>query len=459
MAGGGSHPSRGCFARSLLALIALLAAVAVPILRSRWCNYWIDFVLHAAERGAGNGAAYHLRQAAPTAADGDVVHAGRAVYLTFAEVSARLRAYPAQAATGIVRHPNMLAEVELSPALWEGLSAIDGVALASTPEQRKVWRPYLNKHVGREANPSRYTPGALRESAEAFLDATATQISLPTAPCAWLATVHWRVMLDLDLSREEAFGFCEAYQPALLRNALLPDWTKRLPLDVFGFAALRSQQAHMLERIRSSPTVHAAAAGNASKAALIAHAAHDASALSRAAPSLISKALWLLHNSSDVPLTPPLFMGDPQLSDPKVLRAFVLEVARLFPEVTHVPLDRADGRRELLSIEAAMRDAAVWGANADSFDLSRSTDIRTGPYGVLWAHPANGARGCPGMSLSLHVMEAFLGAYLAQAQRWGLRNGEELSCAAFSCAGTLVRIEGGSARKPTCAACASGQAA
>ena len=83
-------------------------------------------------------------------------------------------------------------------------------------------------------------------------------------------------------------------------------------------ACVHPLQAQLLERIRSSPTVLAAAAGNASKAALLAHAAHDATALAGAlsAPNIISRALWLLYNSSDAPITPPLLLDDPLLADP-----------------------------------------------------------------------------------------------------------------------------------------------
>lgn len=152
-------------------------------------------------------------------------------------------------------------------------------------------------------------------------------------------------MLGLEFSRADARAFCSDFQPSLLIHTLLPDWTKRLPADPLGFGAMRQQQAHtsggsggggrerrgaegqrtgaqgtegngegphatgrqrrpltsgsgasqaaLLRRILASPTVVDAAAGNDTKAALIAHAAMDATALAGglSVPMLISKAL------------------------------------------------------------------------------------------------------------------------------------------------------------------------
>lgn len=56
-------------------------------------------------------------------------------------------------------------------------------------------------------------------------------------------------------------------------------------------------------------------------------------------PHLISRVLWLLYNGTGVTKAlngqaPPLLIGDRRvLDEPSLLRKFVLETARLFPEV------------------------------------------------------------------------------------------------------------------------------
>ena len=106
-----------------------------------------------------------------------------------------------------------------------------------------------------------------------------------------------------------------------------------------------------------------------------------------ATPHLIQRVVWMLYNGTG--LSPhyqmPITMADPRLADPTVRQAVALEAARLFPEVTHVPLDRPQaGTKELLSIEAALRDASVWGDDAEFVYLGRNQSL-DGPYGLAWA--------------------------------------------------------------------------
>lgn len=171
---------RAMATRRLAALCLTLVAIGyVKLAQPHTLVYWLDFALHANARAAGNGAAYHtLQPAASVTDDGGVQHAGRSVYLTYPEVSRRLAAYPAQAEAGLVTHPNMLAEIELSFLPWEGLSSMHGIALGSTPAAHGAWRPFLNQYVGRAAAPSRYTPSSLRASAEAYL-ADSSTLELP----------------------------------------------------------------------------------------------------------------------------------------------------------------------------------------------------------------------------------------------------------------------------------------
>jgi len=93
-----------------------------------------------------------------------------------------------------------------------------------------------------------------------------------------------------------------------------------------------------------------------------------------------------------------------------------------------VPVAYADEGPVLLSLEGALVDPATWGADArevrlDRIDRDHPDAYKRSPYGMAWAHPANAdgghtARGCPGMGLSLALIEAFVGALVDDWEHW-----------------------------------------
>lgn len=126
-----------------------------------------------------------------------------------------------------------------------------------------------------------------------------------------------------------------------------------------------------------------------------------------------------------------------------------------------MPLSR-HGKPELVSIEAALVDQDFWGSGGDgapdggqkteeeeasafAFRLDRPQD-QHGAYGTAWAHQANTgglalqdkhtARGCPGMGLSLALIEAFVTAFVRQKDAWRLP--EATTSLAYG--GTLERV-------------------
>ncbi len=422
---------------------AVVSLVAVRDSAVAGMVYYIDLFGHLT-----GGVDYHLKQ--DTNNSGTTRHAGKLVHLTYAAVEARLRTLPADIeAHGAISHLPALAENDINPAGYVGLSEWPQIALGAAPQVHTVMREFINSRVSSKAPSKIWSAQQLRDSASAFL-ASRDRINVASHACQWVDVELWRIILGLEVPLENATNLCDTYMmDFLLRYAVLPDWTRRIPGDPFGFATVRERQLQYVEHFKGSPVVQALSKGDSAKAALMAHVAHDAIALAGglSVPGLIAKTLHVLHNGSGLSLKAPVVLGvTPQakLERPDTLRALVLEVARLRPEVTHVAIDYG-GEPTLLSLEAALVDPAVWGPDARQLRLDRavSHDVRTGPYGTAWAHQANAdggptARGCPGMGLSLALIEGFLRAFIDEWQEWhpepegSLRKDHKLG-------GTLVR--------------------
>ena len=95
--------------------------------------------------------------------------------------------------------------------------------------------------------------------------------------------------------------------------------------------------------------------------------------------------------------------------DERNVQEFVLEVTRLFPAVQFFPLWR-DGRRELLSLNAALRDPKAWGKESHQFTLKPQSIYADKHVG--FANQAEGhdfhSKCCPGRALTFAVVEAFV---------------------------------------------------
>jgi len=411
--------------------------------------YYYDFIKHQVQ-----GVDFHLHR--DPAGTGWSRHADKKVLLRHDDVASRLRSLPDDLAAdgdgARVRHLPALAENDINPAGYAGLSTWPQIALGAAPRPHRVMREFMNARVSAAAPASLWNAGQLRRSATAFL---ATQDRLDLAkkgrgsPCEWVDMELWRIVLDVDQPHAEATKLCGRYMMAFLtRYAIAPGWTARLPGDPLDYAGTKAAQRAYVDRFRASKAIAAAAGGNATARDLMAHVAHDAIALAGglSSPGLIAKTLQALQNSSalaakGVRVPAPLLLGDHSapaaLRDARTRRALVLEVARLLPEVTHVPVAYADEGPVLLSLEGALVDPATWGADAREVRLDRLARFaaargggagaddayKRSPYGMAWAHPANAdgghtARGCPGMGLSLALIEAFVGALVDEWERW-----------------------------------------
>lgn len=215
-----------CCCLLLLPLLPVLRFVVVPrstLLHSmlpNWSVYYEDWVKHQA-----GGVQYHLTK--DTDGDGVVTHARKDVYLRYEVVERRLRELPQQLDTegGPVHHLPALAENDINPAVYEGLSEWPSIALGTSPKPHRLLRGFLNTRVSKMAPSSLWSADALRDSASAFLTQTPDELPLLTAACAWVDVELWRIILDLKITREYATRYCTQYQMAfLLHAAILPKW-------------------------------------------------------------------------------------------------------------------------------------------------------------------------------------------------------------------------------------------
>lgn len=94
----------------------------------------------------------------------------------------------------------------------------------------------------------------LRARAEAWLRATGDSFGAFDAACAFVDVELWRIMLDTDVSRDEAVTFCK-FQGDLLPQLVLPDFTKALPADPLGFGAFKRVQLAYVDRMKASAPI------------------------------------------------------------------------------------------------------------------------------------------------------------------------------------------------------------
>ena len=428
----------GCCARCctgcvVLTLLGAAALVAYPVSR-KGLVYYKDLFGHI-----GGGVKFHLER--DVGGLGVVPHADKQVYLRYATVAERLKALPEELeADAGVRHLAALAENDINSAGYEGISSWPHIALGAGTREHRVMREFLNARVSHRSPASLWSAKQLRKSAEAFIAGRDRMESVESAACAWVDIELWRIILGIEMPLENATELCGTYMmDFLVRYAIAPDWARHLPGDPLGFEGVRAMQRGYLDHFRSSEVVRAYAEGDADKVDQVAHVVHDTIALAGglSVPGIIANVVWVVHNGSGVSergLVPPaellplLHGADAvaRLTEPSTLRRLVLEVARLLPKVTFVPMDYPErGGPTLLSLEAALVDGAVWGDAPHAIRLDRDVDVdvRTGPYGTAWAHQANAdgghtARGCPGMGLSLAMVEGFVGAFLAEFDEW-----------------------------------------
>lgn len=157
----------GCLDKGCAALAIAVIAIAAAVLSDA---YWKDTILHGIY-----GPAYHLRQAVP-------VHGNRTVFLRYEEVAARVAAIPAEAESGDVVHPPMLAQLELSPLAFAGLSEIPSISIATTPAQHAALRPFIASRLS--AQRKFWAAEDLLASAAAFIQASGPTLDVGLASCA-----------------------------------------------------------------------------------------------------------------------------------------------------------------------------------------------------------------------------------------------------------------------------------
>jgi hypothetical protein len=207
--------STKCVAVFMAALSLVLASF------SRGLLYYYDTIRHM-----GSGVRYHVDQ--DTDGDGVVMHADKQVWLNFDVVESRLKAMPkdlSNAASG-VSHLPALAEHDVNPSGYAGISSWPLNGLGTAAAEHKVMREFLNARVSRKAPASLWSADALRSSAKAFLKEKDT-LEVSSAACTWVDMELWRILLGVEMPPAEASALCDEYMMNfLLHYYILPKWTE-----------------------------------------------------------------------------------------------------------------------------------------------------------------------------------------------------------------------------------------
>eukprot|EP00933_Yihiella_yeosuensis_P039804 TRINITY_DN33985_c0_g1_i1.p1 TRINITY_DN33985_c0_g1~~TRINITY_DN33985_c0_g1_i1.p1 ORF type:complete len:872 (+),score=172.75 TRINITY_DN33985_c0_g1_i1:712-3327(+) len=219
----------------------------------------------------------------------------------------------------------------------------------------------------------------------------------------------WRYVLSCALPENEAKQFGK-FQMQWLQAAVLPfpqhfadhlpGWVTRG--KIWPLQRLLEVQAEYRSKIESNLPSEVPEGERQMVAQGVLEAFVFAGGLS--VPSTIHAAVSMMFAS------PELF-APTQAEIVQNLDAFVYEVTRMFPAVQGFCY-WADGNREILSLNAALRDPAVWGSDANRFTLKPLELYRQNHVG--FASQAKGtpgsfdSKGCPGQQLTLDVVKAWV---------------------------------------------------
>eukprot|EP00927_Polykrikos_kofoidii_P003556 TRINITY_DN11429_c0_g1_i1.p1 TRINITY_DN11429_c0_g1~~TRINITY_DN11429_c0_g1_i1.p1 ORF type:complete len:1192 (-),score=142.78 TRINITY_DN11429_c0_g1_i1:30-3605(-) len=224
---------------------------------------------------------------------------------------------------------------------------------------------------------------------------------------SWWQRMLWKHILKIEMSEEESAAFVK-FQMQWLQSAVapfpnaaaeyMPRWVSS-GKKVWCLSQIVKTQCTYLDKIFFALPKEVPAEDRENVAQSVLEMFVFAGGLS--VPQTI-------HCSIAVLFTPELLRSPFSLSE-RNIEAFVYEVTRLFPAVQGFCFWRGD-KREILSLNAALRDPAVWGPDANRFSLKDVELYRRQHVGF-----ANHARGggsysksCPGMDLTLNVCQAFL---------------------------------------------------
>jgi len=386
-----------------------LDVATVPLMVLPDAAYWRDFArfalcptfLEARARGHKSGGCPFL---------------GGTAYVRHADVRRMLAALPEGFEKGALSRRNELGYFRMKSDAFPGaerttaqgrsyLAGAGTLSLGAGLEEHRVARRWLEHLLDPRRLPKRE---AWMREVEAFLgDREKVKLKNDVAP--WWQEMMWKHVLGKDISREDAEAFVDFQNQWVISgnlplpgqiNSMLPDWLPKVPKIWSLERLLAAQKAY-----REDIAAHLPAAVPAGDRLYVAQAVLEAFAFAGglSVPITIRAAVAALY-------TPALMPADTPVTE-KNVEAFVYEVTRLFPAVQGFCFWR-DGQREILSLNAALRDPSVWGEDAHRFtlkDVGLYRASHVGFAGQAAAPPGTfDSRACPGERLALDVLQAFV---------------------------------------------------
>eukprot|EP00445_Apocalathium_hangoei_P001813 CAMPEP_0203843458 /NCGR_PEP_ID=MMETSP0359-20131031/2600_1 /ASSEMBLY_ACC=CAM_ASM_000338 /TAXON_ID=268821 /ORGANISM="Scrippsiella Hangoei, Strain SHTV-5" /LENGTH=1059 /DNA_ID=CAMNT_0050758227 /DNA_START=66 /DNA_END=3245 /DNA_ORIENTATION=+ len=327
---------------------------------------------------------------------------GGKAFLRHADVNKRLAEVPAQHAAGQIERRNELGYLLLDGATFPMTGSL---GLGNSAESHRTSRRWLEELLAPSRLPNR---SGWLEEAGLFLAEMATErrFKVRSAISKWWYKMLFKHVLGETLSSEDADAFGK-FQNAWLQGAVMSgpnrfaDKFCGCGSVIWPASMILQVQEEYRERIKKRLPADVPAGDRDMVAQGVLEMIAFAGGLS--APSTIHCALAVLFRRDLLP--------SPVVINEDNIEAFVFEVTRLFPAVQGFCYWQG-GQRQVLSLNAALRDPAVWGKDANKFTLKDVELYRRNHIG--FANPATSAPGtfdskaCPGIQLALDVSQAFV---------------------------------------------------
>lgn len=326
-------------------------------------------------------------------------------FVRHADVSRQLEQVPADHASGAIDRKNELGYLLLQSEPFPGGT----LGLGNSVEDHRVQRRVFEHLLSAQRLPSRRD---WVEEAKAFLLSRREQraFSVRKELAKWWQQMLWKHVLGDELTADEASAFVK-FQSGWLSTALVA-----APAALVGLASRLSSKVWTVQKVLAAQAEYRARIARSLPA--------DVPADKRELAAQGVLEMFVFAGGLSVPQTMhcvvAALFSDFLLPSPVTIAEdnvlpFVYEVTRLLPAVQGFCFWRG-GERQILSLNAALRDPAVWGRDANRF-TSKPLDLYKSKH-VGFAQPAKSAPGtfdskaCPGYDLAI---EATCGFVLALA--------------------------------------------
>jgi len=334
---------------------------------------------------------------------------GGQAFLRHDDVQQRLAQVPGEHVAGTITRKNELGYLILTDAAFLKADGKPGgtLSLGNSVEDHRIQRQWIEKLLDPRKLPSREQ---WKDKVREFLEEKRShpnpeqrKFKFQSAVSTWWQRMLFKVILNADLTEKEAKEFVK-FQKEWLVCSLLPG-PKQFLDSVLGMEGFLKLQQQMCEKVQAKLPADVPEEHRSLVARGILEMFVFAGGLS--IPQTIHCSACVLFTRKVLPSP----ADKPFVLDESNVEAFVYEVTRLFPAVQGFCYWRGD-TREILSLNAALRDPAVWGPDANCFKLRPVELYRKNHVG--FAQPAKSAAGtfdskaCPGYNLSLDVVQAFM---------------------------------------------------